>query len=595
MQALQPVGMAGAVASWLERRRLVLVMAVALLSPAVAIWPPEARAKAYSVWACADGQGRLLPDGDWFEVRDGPVHQVRSTCGDPTAGPATHLLAMAYTGNGNGPADTGVGWRVQAAPGTRIAGLDLWWSGGTPSYSTVPGRVEVLAPHTIFRVDGPTGDIGAYFGNPAMSLDTAGTALSELNHSAFDNLATPSVTLKAWCVSACQGLPGVGGETFVKSVADFEAYRLKTVVEDPTAPEGSAAGLEDGSRIGSPVRVQVDVTDVGGGVRDVALRVDGRVVDRVGGEGECGDVDVSNSDPFEYTRMQPCPSQRSVSLDLAPSDLADGARHVVSVVATDAAGQETVLTTARAALAAPAGYFATSGFFNPDLDVVAPRRLNGVAGAAARVDLSFVVRHGKGRRLVDRRIVGAGAKPRISGRLTSVLGAPIGGARVWRATAVAPGGWQISGAPLTTSATGRVSGRLPAHRPTRDVRLVYFPYSDSSENVQSPVRRLGVRAATTIGLDRTRYRNGDSVNFSGRITTQPVIRRKSVYLQVVVRGRWRTFDTTRAEPDGRWRLRYRFTATRRPTAYRFRAVIPSDEGYPWAAGHSRALRVMVVP
>jgi hypothetical protein len=107
--------------------------------------------------------------------------------------------------------------------------------------------------------------------------------------------------------------------------------------------------------------------------------------------------------------------------------------------------------------------------------------------------------------------------------------------------------------------------------------------------------RLGVRAATTIRLDKARYRNGDTVKFSGRITTRPVIRRKAVYLQVVVRGRWRTFDTTRADSDGVWRLRYRFTATQRPTAYRFRAVIPTDEGYPWAAGHSRALRVLVMP
>jgi hypothetical protein len=138
-----------------------------------------------------------------------------------------------------------------------------------------------------------------------------------------------------------------------------------------------------------------------------------------------------------------------------------------------------------------------------------------------------------------------------------------------------------------------VSGRLPSHWPSRDVRLVYFPYSDSSESVQSPSRRLVVRASTTIQLDRARYRNGDTVRFFGRITTRPLIRHKSVYLQVVVRGHWRTFATTRADVQGRWTLRYRFTATKRLTAYRFRAVIPTDEGYPWATGHSRAVRVSV--
>jgi hypothetical protein len=390
-------------------------------------------------------------------------------------------------------------------------------------------------------------------------------------------------------------VPKVGGDVVVKNVADFEAYRLKTVVEDAVAPSGSAAGLEDAARISRPTDVRADVTDVGGGVREVSLRVDGRVVDRVGAEGECGDLDGANSDPYEYTRMQPCPSQRSVHLSLTPGDLADGARHVVSVVAADVAGQETVIMAARAALAAPAGYFASARFFNPDLDVVRPRMLNGESAGPASARLSFVVGHGSRKRLVSRRVAEAHVRPRISGRLTSVVGAPISGARVWAASAVANGVWHITGAPLTTSPSGRVSGRLPAHGPSRAVRLVYFPYSDSSENVQSPSRRLAVRASTTIRLDKARYRNGDTVNFFGRITTRPVTRRKSVYLQVVVRDRWRTFDTTRADSEGRWRLRYRFTATRRLTAYRFRAVIPTDDGYPWAAGHSRAVRVLVTP
>jgi hypothetical protein len=220
---------------------------------------------------------------------------------------------------------------------------------------------------------------------------------------------------------------------------------------------------------------------------------------------------------------------------------------------------------------------------------------NGTDAGPANVRFSFVVRNGVRKRLTAHRTVGAGVRPRISGRLTTAAGAPIGGARVWAASAVADGVWQISGEPLTTSLTGHLSGTLAAHSPSRAVRLVYFPYSDSSENIQSSSGRLAVRAATTIHLDREGYRNGDTVRFSGRITTGPVIRRKSVYLQVVVRGRWRTFDTTHADARGRWKLRYRFTATRRPTAYRFRAVIPTEHAFPWAPGHSRAVRVVVAP
>lgn len=255
-----------------------------------------------------------------------------------------------------------------------------------------------------------------------------------------------------------------------------------------------------------------------------------------------------------------------------------------------------MIASARVALAAPRGYYANAMFFNPDLDVVSPRKPNGVNGGPASARLSFVVGRGKHRRFVARRVVGADTRPLINGRLTSVRGAPIVGARVWRAFAVTDGAWQISGNPLETSATGRVSGRLPARMPNREVRLVYFPYSDTSVNVQSPSRRLRVRAATTMHADQAGYRNGDTMRFSGRITTLPFARRKAVYLQVIVRGRWRTFDTTRADPRGRWRLSYRFTATRQLTVYRFRAVVPAEEQpVGWATGYSRALRVLVAP
>ena len=74
-----------------------------------------------------------------------------------------------------------------------------------------------------------------------------------------------------------------------------------------------------------------------------------------------------------------------------------------------------------------------------------------------------------------------------------------------------------------------------------------------------------------------------------------LIDNKSVYLQARVRGKWRTFATTQADSEGRWRMSHRFEATRRPTIYRFRAVVPSQTGYDRATGHSRTVRVLVTP
>ena len=127
------------------------------------------------------------------------------------------------------------------------------------------------------------------------------------------------------------------------------------------------------------------------------------------------------------------------------------------------------------------------------------------------------------------------------------------------------------------------------------MRLLYFPYSDRNDVRTSPRRDLRVQATTTIQSDQGGYRNGDTLVFTGQVIKKGLIANKSVYLQAIVRGKWRTFETTQADSKGRWRMTHLFEATRRPTRYTFRAVVPSQTGYAWATGHSRSVRVLVTP
>jgi hypothetical protein len=140
-----------------------------------------------------------------------------------------------------------------------------------------------------------------------------------------------------------------------------------------------------------------------------------------------------------------------------------------------------------------------------------------------------------------------------------------------------------------------VFSRLPARSPSRQVRLVYFPFTNSNTDATSPSSDLRVRTATTIQSDQGGYRNGDTLTFTGQIIKKNLIDHKSVYLQAIVRGRWRTFATAEADSRGRWRMTHRFEATRRPTRYTFRAVVPAQTGYDWATGYSRSVRVLVTP
>jgi hypothetical protein len=557
---------------------IVAPLAIVLFVTALAaISPPSAHAGLYNVWACADRNGRSLGTGDWHsELIGGSLMRTESKCLTPPVGQGGFMFASADPAVSNGSTMTAAGWTVAAATGTTIKSLDLWWFNCAPPLgSAVPGRIQVYAgTESLYARDSDC------FG--------PGGGVSPQGRQSFTGLTAQSVAVRAWCLSRCN-------DGNALTPAYFDIYRVKAVVEDPSAPTGSATGLIDGMRVAEPVAVQAQAGDPGSGVRALTLRVDDAVVQHVSQEDRCSHVD-SVSDQTDYNNMRPCPTDHWAALTLSPTALADGARHVVSILATNAAGEDAVIETARVALAAPAGFFsALGGFLNPDLDVISPRKLNGATGGLGRAHVAFAVRRGKRVRFIAKRAIASRSHQRIVGRLLDVQGVPITGARVWVAVAVTDGVWQLSGEPMITSETGSVTGVLPAHAPSRDIRLVYFPYSDSSENVQSPPRHLKVRASTTIETGQAEYRNGETADFWGRVTTGPVIRRKVVYLQVVVRGKWRTFDTTRADSKGRWGLRYRFTATRRPTVYRFRAVVPTEHGFPWATGHSRAVGVLVTP
>ena len=243
----------------------------------------------------------------------------------------------------------------------------------------------------------------------------------------------------------------------------------------------------------------------------------------------------------------------------------------------------------------PGSYMDGVGYLNPDLDLKGPRHVNGVNGGAGKATLSFVVRARGRRHLRSHRIADATERPLIQGQFKSVNGTPIAGARIWRAAAATPGKWQIFGKALTTSKKGRVAGRLPAGQPSRHVTLVYFPLSDSNANVQSPQRRLDVRARSTLRLNRRFYRNGQTIRFSGRVTTTPVKPEKIVLIQARLRGEWQPFKYAHAGRHGRWSVSRRFGATPKRTAYRFRALVVSEAGYGYATGHSRVVKAIVAP
>lgn len=213
--------------------------------------------------------------------------------------------------------------------------------------------------------------------------------------------------------------------------------------------------------------------------------------------------------------------------------------------------------------------------------------------AQARLTAGFAEKRGRKRvRLRPRSRAAFGAKVRIAGRLTNELGRPVRGARLFL-TAQARGGRERPAGAVTTNGAGEFRYPLRA-RASGTVRIRY-----GGSKLLGSARRdiaLKVPAASTLRVSRRRALNGQSVTFRGRLRGRPFpVPGKLVNLQAYhPREGWKSFDKPiRTDRAGRWRLRYRFTGTTGVVRYRFRALVPREESYPFETGASNVVRVRV--
>ena len=214
-----------------------------------------------------------------------------------------------------------------------------------------------------------------------------------------------------------------------------------------------------------------------------------------------------------------------------------------------------------------------------------------------RVDnLCPISRTGPGSRLQvqlvrERRPDGQTSLIAIRGRLLSASGAPVAGARVCVATRVpVRGALERVVAIPTTGADGRFATEL-AQGPSRQVRVAYWW---SSADVAERHLHLSVRAHPRLILRPQRVlHNGQRVRFAVELQG-PAAERRWVRIQARSDHRWVEVRNGRTNADGVYRTRYRFHATTGRRRYRFRALVPSQRGYPYLRGHSRVRRVTVI-
>ncbi|WP_028064225.1 carboxypeptidase-like regulatory domain-containing protein [Solirubrobacter soli] len=186
-----------------------------------------------------------------------------------------------------------------------------------------------------------------------------------------------------------------------------------------------------------------------------------------------------------------------------------------------------------------------------------------------------------------------GQRVTIQGALTDDAGNPRDGAEVVVTERVDLPGmeWRVI-ARIKTDAKGVFTLLAPAGA-ARTLRFTYAGTATNRPRTQDV--ELRVRAATTLTPSRRRLQNGETVVFRGRLRGGPIpAGGKLMVLQAKTRLGWRTFATPHTNAAGRWSYAYTFTGTQTTARYAFRALIPAEPSYPYAAGASPIARVLVI-
>jgi hypothetical protein len=441
-------------------------------------------------------------------------------------------------------------WRFDAPPHTRIVAYSVY------RHVTVhggPGQTEEASEYTHFS-DEYTWQTGRDNCNPSLCPSLGllpGVPRDPGNLVRVENVDFGRIGFHITCLRPA----GLNGCPSWPEPA-FYLYAADVTLRDSSAPgvvgvAGELSGTLSGRRT-----VIVRAVDQGSGVHRVQLEVDG--------------VPVAE-EPFApgwpacekpFPSPVPCPLAGETRATLDTSLIGDGA-HVLRVSVTDAAGN-------RAASEPYAIRVGNAGAACPH-------------GNTADLDAAFS--RSRGPELRAR----AGGRVAIAGRLRGPDGEPIPEAslRVFVRDR-ARGGYRLTQV-VTSNAKGRFRFRVRAAS-SRLVRLSYCaPGGGAVRHL-----RLAVSASSEIRARPRVLRNGEAMLLSGRLKGSHVpAAGKLIEIQAFFRGRWRTISSVRSNRRGEWRFRYRFDGTQGRVAYRFRAFLPREAGYPYEPGRSRPVRVVV--
>ena len=513
----------------------------------------SATAGTYSVYACQGPASQPLPNSSWTMLVDlggshGGHFLFGSTCGSLSVAANPPGAAMAND-------DDGARWRFLAPAGTTIGGysldrqLDLSFPGsGTPPKLTAAVREKDLLGTTEFGCVGVTADCSV--------------AMSTLTRS---SLSLSELSVGVGCAEAS----GCSNGSYTGASATLQQARVD--VDDPAAPTvGALTGSLPNSFTPTGIKtVDVTASDVGGGVREITLAIDGVTAETHAAGGDC-------NEPFVLA--EPCPGALTYSFSVDVGGFAVGV-HTATATAVDAAGNVSAQGFAAFSippaqiplpLAPPTGSTPVNG---------SPAVANPVAKMSkAKVTFS----HGR--------------KVTLSGRLTTQDGTPVAGA-VLNVLALDLGVFNAapkSAGTVTTRADGSFSLKV-GPRGAKRYMVLFQPSPESGAIVVTSAlaqEKLALSARSSAG----RVRPGGSISISGQLKGAGAAAEDApVEIDAKVAGRWRAVGVIEADRKGNYEWDYRFVRVKVATRFVFRAQVRRDASWPWPTVSSKIVKVLVAP
>jgi hypothetical protein len=545
------------------RRAMMRSTTVAVLAGAAfAIGAPsEARAGTYKIWNCNPPGHTGQPIGSWKFDAAANVTGFNACAGGGGFGfqvPGTSPWAYA------GSTSSVYVARPAARSAVGILRLKLWfssWLGGSGAPAFInSGVVGIASP--------PGGDYSV--------LPWTGPLF------ATDN---DFVDLRLFCSTG-----GNGSDCHFSQTRVLEVLGSEIELYEAVAPEAEIVGgtLLSAEAQRDTRQLTFRAVDDDSGVARVEARLDGRIVgvrDFTTDAQHCGFADFHACSPTE-----------AGELNVDTRGLADGS-YTLELRTVDAAGNVAIAQAPskiqiKNAIDEPAGDKLVPVSPAPAPSPPAAKDDAKDNGTSAPVVVHLTARAGAQRTVR----VAYGKRIAVRGKLTDEAGRPLGNTdlHVLVQNRMAAASLADKGT-LRTRPDGTFVYITPIG-PSRMIRFAYRAVEGAREYAATTEVTLLVRASAKLRATPKRVRNGRSVRFTGRLRGTPFpTTGKLVDLQAKVGSKWRTFQVVRADRNGRFAYRYRFTRTFQPLNYRFRARIRLETSYPYQTGSSNQVRVQVRP